>query len=119
MASTMMGTVEPTGRVLLTTGDIEHLPWEDLHGTTGVRTKVLWRAGTSLAGLLTFDAGAALPAHTHEDGHHHVYVESGQCRVSGQLLAEGGYAHIPAGQAHDLAAGGDEGCVLLYLYLGT
>lgn len=113
------GTATGTaGRALLTAEQVDQLPWEDLHGVPGVRTRVLWRSGGSLAGLLLLEAGATIATHAHPSGHHHVHVESGHCRISGEVLDAGGYAHIPAGQQHDMAAVGDQPCRLFYLYLG-
>ena len=77
---------------------------------------VLWHDGASMAGLLTVTAGERLGAHTHHRNHHHIWVVSGAARIAGQLLAEGGYAHIPAGVEHDIDATGTAGCTVFYLY---
>lgn len=108
----------PMAKTLLPVSAVLDLPWEDLHGVDGVRTQVLWRSGTSLAGLLLIEPDAALLSHAHHEGHHHVYVVEGQCRVGGVLLTEGSYVHIPAGEPHDIAAAGPAGCRLFYLYVG-
>lgn len=114
----MTRTTHPAQTTLLQASAVLQLPWEDLHGVPGVRTKVLWRSGTSLAGMLQVEPGAALTSHAHPEGHHHAYVVEGQCRMGDELLSEGAYIHVPAGESHDIAAAGPDGCRLLYLYLG-
>lgn len=115
----MTAEVEFFGTTLLTEQAIEALPWEDLHGAPGVRTKVLWRAAGSLAGLMTLEPGAALPSHAHADGHHHVLVRSGSCQVDGRLLSEGSYVHVTAGEPHGIANRSTDSCEVFYLYLST
>lgn len=106
-----------TGMVLLSAEQVDHLPWEDLHGVSGARTRVLWRSGGSLAGMLALDPGATMSPHAHPSGHHHVHVVSGSCRIGGAVLEEGGYAHVPAGTQHAMEAVGARECHLFYLYL--
>lgn len=112
---TTIGTAPVTS---LSVSTVLQLPWENLHGVPGVRAKVLWRSGTSLAGMLLIEPGAALTAHAHPDGQHHAYVVEGRCRVGDAVLTEGAYIHVPAGAAHDIASAGPNGCRLFYLYLG-
>lgn len=114
----MPATSQPL-KTLLAAHAVEQLPWEDLHGVPGVRTKVLWRSGGSLAGILLMESGASLGSHAHPEGHHHVYIVEGRCTVGDEQLTEGAYVHIPAGEPHDIGAAGPTGCRLFYLYLGT
>lgn len=106
-----------TGSALLSAEQVEQLPWEDLHGVPGVRTRVLWRSGSSLAGMLLLEPGSVIPPHAHPSGRHHVHVVSGSCRIRGEVLDEGGYAHVPAGQQHGMEAASGRECHLFYLYL--
>jgi quercetin dioxygenase-like cupin family protein len=54
--------------------------------------------------LIHADAGAELRWDDH-DIDHHITVVKGTCRVLGRPLRAGGYAFVPAGQAHSVKAG--------------
>ena len=77
---------------------------------------VLWRNGSSMAGLLTVAAGEHLGAHTHHRNHHHLWVVRGAAVVAGAQLEGGGYAHVPAGVEHDIDASDTDGCTVFYIY---
>lgn len=113
------GTMEDAAPVVtgLTQGEIDSLGWETFDTIEGVRNKVLWRSGGSMAGLMEVAAGHHLGAHTHRVNHHHMWVVDGHVEVVGKLLGPGGYAHIAAGVEHDLDARDTEGCTVYYLYL--
>lgn len=115
----MSAAVTGTGAVHITADAAAHLPWEDLHGVEGVRTRVLSATPDSLVGILEMKPSAGLPEHVHEHGHHHVFVLSGTCMSDGIPLTRGAYVHIPAGTRHALRGGGPEGCVVLYCFLGN
>jgi quercetin dioxygenase-like cupin family protein len=97
--------------------EVDDLGWEPLGMIEGVRNKVMWRDGTSMAGLMEVAPGHRLGAHTHRENHHHMWVVDGHVEVVGKLLGPGGYAHIAAGVEHDLDATDTEGCTVYYLYL--
>lgn len=105
------------GFTVLSSTDIEVLPWEPLGSLEGVKTKVAWRDDTSMAGLLRVEAGRSLGRHTHRVNHHHMWVLEGQAEVMGKDLGPGSYVHIPAGVEHDIDASRTEGCTVLYHYL--
>jgi quercetin dioxygenase-like cupin family protein len=96
---------------------IEQLPDEPLGTLEGVVHKVLWRNGTSMAGVLTVEAGHQLGVHAHRMNHHHVWVLGGSATVLGARLGPGSYVHIPHGVDHDIDATGTEGCTVFYLYI--
>lgn len=102
---------------MLDAAGVAGLPLRPLGDLDGVRHRVLWQDGTSMAGVLTVDAGHALGAHTHRENHHHIWVLEGQATILGTELGPGSYAHIPAGVEHDIDARGTEGCTVYYLYL--
>lgn len=80
---------------------------------------VLWRNGSSMAGLLTIAGGERLGAHAHQRNHHHMWVVGGAAVVADALLEAGGYAHIPAGLEHDIDATSTDGCTVFYIYERT
>jgi quercetin dioxygenase-like cupin family protein len=102
--------------VVLTSDAVSALPAVPLGDLAGVTHKVVWRAGNSMAGVLTVDAGHRLGSHAHRSNHHHIWVLSGAALVLGDLLEPGSYVHIPAGVHHDIDATGTSGCTVFYLY---
>lgn len=96
---------------------ITGLPLERLGDIEGVAHRVLWRDATSVAGILTVEAGHHLGAHTHRANHHHIWVLDGEVAVLGSVLTPGSYAHIPAGVEHDIDARATGGCTVYYLYV--
>jgi quercetin dioxygenase-like cupin family protein len=92
------------------------LPEEPL-GVPGVTHRVLWRDGSSLAGVLTVQAGHRLGTHAHRVNHHHIWTVDGRATILGRELGPGSYVHVPSGVEHDIDATQTEGCTVFYLYL--
>jgi hypothetical protein len=107
-------TARPT---VLTPDAIDELAFEPLGPMPGVMHKVLWRDGTSMAGVLEVERGHHLGAHSHRVNHHHMWVLDGFARVLGMELGPGSYVHIPSGVEHDIDASVTTGCTVFYLYL--
>ena len=101
---------------VLTADAVAALPLEPLGHLEGVRHRVLWRDGTSMAGVLTVAGGHHLGRHSHRANHHHLWVLDGRATVLGTELGPGGYAHIPSSVDHDIDATGSDGCTVFYLY---
>lgn len=108
--------VDSGAAVVLDAASIERLPWQRLHGLHDARTRVLWRKGRSLAGILTVAPREELSEHAHPEAHHHVWVLSGSATILGLHVSEGSYVHIPAGMAHAIEDVSDEGLTMLYLF---
>ncbi len=100
---------------LLDTAVVDGLPWEPVEGRPGVFHKVLWKAGSTVLGLMRLDPDVTDPAHTHLGAHHHIWVVSGDGRVCGEQLSAGSYAYIPPGTEHESVAGPD-GFTFFYTY---
>lgn len=96
--------------------EIEAIPWVDNPDLAGVRQKVLWQSGTTVLGLMSIDAGARNPMHTHHGAHHHILMLQGECEMMGKTLGPGGYIYIPPGTPHEAATVGAEPCVFFYTY---
>lgn len=96
---------------------IAALPVEPLGTEGGVTHRVLWRDATSMAGVLTVEAGHRLGTHAHRVNHHHMWVLDGRAEVLGQDVGAGSYVHIPSGVDHDIDATRTDGCTVFYLYL--
>ena len=105
----------------LTSTAVANLRWEPLDLAPGVEIKTLWRdsVGASYAGLMRMRPGALLPRHRHRFATHHVWVESGSCRIGDRSFGPGSYLHVPVGVEHGIDEAGPGGCTLLYLYLTT
>jgi quercetin dioxygenase-like cupin family protein len=112
-----MSSTLGTSPVVLDAAGVAALELQPLGNLDGVRHRVLWQDGVSMAGVLTVDAGRNLGAHTHRENHHHIWVLQGRARILDTELDPGSYAHIPAGIEHDIDARGTEGCTVYYLYL--
>ena len=98
--------------------DIDRLPWEPLAAVgTGVEHRVLWRSGSSLAGIIRIAPGGEVSAHAHRRAHHHLWVLDGEGRALDRPLGPGSYVHIPAGVQHAIQTTGRDGLTFLYLYL--
>ena len=102
---------------MLTASQIDALPARPLADQPGVTHRVLWDDGTSMAGVLTIEAGQRLGEHAHRVNHHHLWVLSGRSTVLGVEVGPGAYVHVPAGVTHDIDARATEGCTVFYLYL--
>jgi quercetin dioxygenase-like cupin family protein len=85
--------------------------------TEGVTNRVLWQSETSMAGVMTVQAGHRVGTHSHRVNHHHMWVVDGRAVILGEELGPGSYVHIPSGVAHDLDATGTSGCTVFYLYI--
>jgi quercetin dioxygenase-like cupin family protein len=102
---------------VLTAEAIARLTAMPLGTSTNVTHRVLWSHDSSMAGVLTVDAGHRLGAHAHRVNHHHMWVLDGRAVVLGEEVGPGSYVHVPAGVEHDIDATASDGCTLLYLYL--
>lgn len=102
---------------VLHAGAIKSLPAEPLGNLVGVSHRVLWHDATSMAGVLTVDAGHRLGRHSHRVNHHHLWMLEGHATILGTVLGPGGYAHIPSGVDHDIDATATDGCTVFYLYV--
>ena len=107
-------TLRPT---VLTPESIAALPEEPLGNIEGVRHRIIWRSGTSVAGVLTVERGHHLGHHAHRTNHHHMWVLEGHANILGTDVGPGSYVHIPSGMDHDIDASDTEGCTVYYLYL--
>jgi quercetin dioxygenase-like cupin family protein len=107
-------TGQPT---VLSPQAITRLPVEALGTLRGVSHRVLWRDETSMAGVLTVQAGHRLGTHSHRLNHHHIWVLDGRAKILGTELGTGSYVHIPSGVDHDIDATASDGCTVYYLYL--
>lgn len=96
---------------------IEALPETSLGGIDGARHRVLWHDDTSMAGVMTVDAGHELGAHTHRENHHHIWVLEGNAEMLGRVVGPGSYVHVPAGLEHNTDARATGGCTFFYLYI--
>lgn len=103
--------------VVLTEAQVAALPLKTLDGISGVTNRVLWQDGTSMAGVLTVEAGHRMGAHAHRANHHHMWVLAGRATILGVEVGTGSYVHVPAGVTHDIDAAATDGCTLFYLYL--
>jgi uncharacterized RmlC-like cupin family protein len=112
-----MQTEQHPAPVVLTADEIELIPPRPLGTLAGVANRVLWQSDTSIAGVLSIDAGHRLGAHTHRANHHHMWVLDGTAIILGSRVTPGSYIHIPAGVEHDIDATSSEGCTVYYLYL--
>lgn len=112
--------MEPTTTpqpVVLTPEAIAALPLAPLGPLEGVTHRVLWRNDTSMAGVLTVEAGHRLGRHAHRANHHHIWVLDGRATILGTELGPRSYVHIPSGVDHDIDASTTDGCSVFYLYL--
>lgn len=109
--------VPTLGPIALVPDAVAAVPLEPVEGLAGVRQRVLWRSGESVAGELELDPGQHVEAHVHHHAHHHEWVVAGTIRVLGRDLGPGSYVHVPAGVDHDMVVVGDAHVRLFYVYL--
>ena len=102
---------------VLTAEAIRELPVEGLGGIAGVTNRVLWRTGSSMAGVLTVAGGHRLGMHRHRANDHHMWLLDGRATILDVEVARGSYAHVPSGVDHDIDATDTDGCSVFYLYL--
>jgi oxalate decarboxylase/phosphoglucose isomerase-like protein (cupin superfamily) len=103
--------------VVLDADAVAALEWSPFPGSDGVRYKLLWRSGWSVAGIMDLAPGASLAAHTHSGAHHHLWVLSGEADLLGARVSAGSYVHVPTGVQHGITGVGPGGFSMLYLYL--
>jgi hypothetical protein len=97
--------------------EIAGISWEPLLTVgQGVEHRVLWRSGTSMAGIMRIAPGGEVWRHAHRRAHHHLWVLDGRGSTIGHGLEPGAYVHIPAGVEHGIEAS-TEGSGLTFLYL--
>jgi mannose-6-phosphate isomerase-like protein (cupin superfamily) len=104
--------------LVLASEAVAALPVEPLGRFGGVRHRVMWRDGLSMAGVMHVDGGYRLGTHAHRVNHHHMWVIEGRAVIVGAELDPGSYVHIPSGVDHDVDATGTEGCAVFYVYSG-
>jgi len=102
---------------VLTAEAIATLPVEGLGSIAGVSHRVVWRAESSMAGVMTIEGGHRLGLHRHRANQHHLWMLAGRARILGVEMGPGSYAHVPSGVDHDIDASDTTGCTLFYLYL--
>lgn len=102
--------------IVHTAADIDGIPWIEHETVAGVRHKVLWQSGTAVIGMMTIDAGAENPEHTHHGAHHHILILSGECEMLGSRLGPGSYIYIPPGTPHAAVTTGSLPCTFFYTY---
>ena len=103
--------------ILLDAHQIEQLSAKRLRGMESTPSKLLWRSGDSVAGVMYVEPGQDLVLHRHRYANHHVWVVEGRCEILGRVLGPGSYAHIPPGVDHDIVAAGSDGATIFYLYV--
>lgn len=112
-----MEPVNTAGPVVLTAEAIAAIPSQPLGNLPGVSHRVVWQAKTSMAGVLTVEAGHRLGTHAHRENHHHIWVLEGRAVILGTDAGPGSYVYVPHGVSHDVDATASEGCTFFYLYL--
>jgi mannose-6-phosphate isomerase-like protein (cupin superfamily) len=105
-----------TAPTVLTAEAIAALPEVPLGSVHGVAHRVLWRGPSSMAGVLTIEAGHHLSAHANRVNHHHMWVLEGHALILGVEVGPGSYVHVPAHVDHDIEAPETERCTVFYLY---
>lgn len=106
-----------TVATLVTRAASDALAWHPLDPFDRVDSKLLWRSGKSVAGIMRVRPGGSVSPHTHQRSHHHMWVVEGNAEMLGERVGPGTYLHVPAGVEHGISHPGDEGCTFLYLYL--
>lgn len=109
--------LNPAVPTVLTAEAVNALPVEPLGNVEGVSHRVLWRDDTSMAGVLTVEAGRRLGRHSHRVNHHHLWVLDGRVTILDTELGPGGYVHVPSAVDHDIDATATDGCTVFYLYV--
>ena len=103
--------------IVLDADRIKDLPAKQLRGMDSTLSKLLWRSGDSVAGIMYVEPRHQLTLHRHRYAHHHAWVVEGHCEVLDRILGPGSYIHIPPGVDHDIVAAGPEGATIFYLYI--
>ena len=102
---------------VLTAEAVGRLPVEPLGSIAGVKHRVVWRTESSMAGVMTVDAGHRLGTHRHRANHHHMWVLDGHghdpgCRAGTRVVCTRSQRND-----HDIDASQTEGYTVFYLYL--
>ena len=100
---------------LMSPRNIDELPWEQLPGSSGVETKVVYDAGTTVAGLLRLRPGAGEVRHLHLHGDHHWWLLTGKVVIDDTELVTGSYLHVPARLNHTVRDCGP-GSLLFFVF---
>jgi mannose-6-phosphate isomerase-like protein (cupin superfamily) len=95
----------------------EALTWRPLDPYDGVDYKLLWRSGSSVAGIMRIAPTGMVTPHAHDNAQHHMWVIDGSVEMLHEVVGPGTYAHIPAKMDHSLRAVGGGPATVLYLYL--
>lgn len=103
--------------VVLDAESIEQLPARRLPGMKDTPSKLLWRSGDSVAGILCVPPDGTVTMHRHRYAHHHTWVVEGTCTILGRTLGPGSYVHVPPGVEHDVVAAGPDGATVFYLFI--
>ena len=67
--------------VILSRDAVQQLDAEPFGDLPGVSHRVLWRFDSSMAGVLTIEAGHHLGRHAHRAHHHHIWMLEGRASV--------------------------------------
>jgi quercetin dioxygenase-like cupin family protein len=103
--------------IVLDADVIERLPAKWLPGMESTPSKLLWRSGDSVAGIMYVEPSCGVTLHRHRHAHHHAWVVEGTCQIMDRTLGPGSYTHIPPGIDHDVVAAGPEGATIFYLFI--
>jgi quercetin dioxygenase-like cupin family protein len=98
--------------------DTSAVPWSPT-GWAGVSMKVLQPVESSggMTGMLRMEAGSSIPAHSHTNADHMVFVVEGDLVEGGVSYGPGSFFVAKAGSPHG-PHGSAGGCVLLSWYSG-
>ncbi|MDQ1248057.1 MAG: hypothetical protein QG597_2429 [Actinomycetota bacterium] len=102
--------------IVLSSTEVEELPWLQLGDDPGVTQKLLWRSGAVRLGLMRVAPGSVNPVHTHPDAQHHILVTAGEATMVGRRLGVGSYLYVPPGVPHGVTDVGPEGVTFFYTF---
>ena len=109
-------TIHPSPTLFLVPPhDSGELAWQPIPGAVGVDNKVLYDAGSTVAGVLRLHPGGKELSHFHVHGEHHLYVLAGAVIIDDTELSSGSYMHIPARLRHKVHDAG-QGSLLFYVF---
>lgn len=98
--------------------DTSALPWSPT-GWPGVSMKMLQQVESTggMTGMIRMEAGSSIPAHSHTNADHMVFVIEGDLVEAGVSYGPGSFFVAKAGSPHG-PHGSSGGCVLLSWYSG-
>ena len=98
--------------------DTSALPWSPT-GWSGVSMKMLQQVESTggMTGMMRMEAGSSIPAHSHTNADHMVFVIEGDLVEEGVSYGAGTFLVAKAGTPHG-PHGSSGGCVLLTTYSG-